>query len=258
MSRGQRWLVMSSAAVAVILMVTVVAAIAADPAQPCRTTLIPAYVSPASFASVAGGAEGARTVIVNPASGPGPAADPAYKRAIAAAREAGTRVLGYVATGYGARDPALVRADVEHYASWYGVTDVFLDETAHDPAQLPYYRALSRELRASGERTIAINPGVVPDRAYFGLADVVVTYEGTPAGYAAAQARTPAWLREQPRERIAHLVYAASDRQAEKVVAAEAHAGHVYVTDGALPHPWGSVPGYLEDQEKALETCQSA
>ena len=103
--------------------------------------------------------------------------------------------------------------------------------------------------------TIAINPGVVPTPGYFGLADVVVTYEGPYAGYAAAQRATPAWVRDQPRERIAHLVYGATGKQAEAVVKADAYAGHVYVTDGVLPHPWGSLPPYLQDEERSLATC---
>jgi hypothetical protein len=245
----------SSAAVAVILMITVVAALAADPPTPCRSSLIPAYVPAAGLAELASDAEPGRSVILNPASGPGTALQADYKQATAAAQKAGTKVLGYVPTGYGARDPAAVRADVERYRTWYGVDGIFLDETAHDDAQLPYYQALSRELRAGGVETIAINPGIVPAPGYFGLADVVVTFEGPYAEYAAAQQKTPGWVRDQPRERIAHLVYGATAKQAEAVVKADAYAGHVYVTDGALPHPWGSLPPYLRDEEKSLATC---
>ena len=245
----------SSAAVAVILVITVVAALAADPPEPCRTTLIPAYVPAAGLAQLANDAGPGRTVIVNPASGPGATEQPGYQRAAAAAQKEGTAVLGYVPTGYGARDPAAVRADVERYRTWYGVDGIFLDETAHDDAHLPYYQALTRDLRAAGVKTIAINPGVVPTKGYFGLADVVVTYEGPYSGYAAAQRTTPAWVRDQPRERIAHLVYGATGTQAEEIVKAEAYAGRVYVTDGVLPHPWGSLPPYLRDEEKSLATC---
>jgi hypothetical protein len=245
----------SSAAVAVILVITVVAALAADPPEPCRSTLIPAYVPAAGLAQLANDAEPGRSVILNPASGPGAAEQADYRQATAAAQKAGTKVLGYVPTGYGARDPATVRADVERYRTWYGVDGIFLDETAHDEAHLAYYHALTRDLRAAGIKTIAINPGVVPTPGYFGLADVVVTYEGPYAGYAAAQRATPAWVRDQPRERIAHLVYGATGKQAEAVVKADAYAGHVYVTDGVLPHPWGSLPPYLQDEERSLATC---
>jgi hypothetical protein len=245
----------SSAVVAVVLVITVVAALAADPEPPCRSTLIPAYVSPERLSELAKSAEPGRTVILNPASGPGAAPDAAYRRAARQVRAAGTELLGYVPTGYGARDPAAVKADIERYESWYGVDGIFLDETAHDAANVPYYKSLSETIHAAGERTVAINPGVVPGRAYFDLADVVVTYEGPYAGYADAERRTPAWVEELPRGRIAHLVYGASGEQAERVVTANAHAGHVYVTDGALPHPWGSLPPYLDQEERSLATC---
>ena len=75
-------------------------------------------------------------------------------------------------------------ADAERYREWYGVDGIFLDEVAHDDAQLPYYAALSRALRGDGE--LVLNPGTVPARGYFELADVVVTYEGPFADYARA------------------------------------------------------------------------
>jgi Spherulation-specific family 4 len=245
----------SSAVVAVVLVITVVAAIAADPAAPCRSTLIPAYVPPAQLSGLADDPGAGRTVILNPASGPGSGADAAYRRATRRAREAGVKVLGYVPTGYGARDPAAVRADIDRYESWYGVDGIFLDETAHDAAQLGYYKSLSGVIHRAGERTVAINPGVVPARGYFDVADIVVTYEGPYAGYAEARRKMPGWVKDVPRSRIAHLVYGATGNQAERVVAADAHAGHVYVTNGMLPHPWGALPPYLSEEERSLATC---
>ena len=38
--------------------------------------------------------------------------------------------------------------------------------------------ALADHARAGAERTVVLNPGVVPDRGYFDVADVVVTFEG--------------------------------------------------------------------------------
>src|ERR1700750_947809 len=94
----------------------------------------------------------------------------------------------------------------------------------HDDARLPYHRALSRDLRAS---FLVLNPGTVPARGYFAVANVVVTFEGPYASYAAW--REPDWL-DALRARSAHLVYAASRAQARALLAAPRRAGYLYVT----------------------------
>ena len=34
-----------------------------------------------------------------------------------------------------------------------------------------------------------------------------------------------------------------------------AAAGYVYVTSGAMPNPWRTLPAYLRDEEEALAAC---
>ena len=48
---------------------------------------------------------------------------------------------------------------------------MFLDEAASGADRLPYYRALAAPCAPRGERTVVLNPGVVPDRGYFAVAD---------------------------------------------------------------------------------------
>jgi hypothetical protein len=196
-----------------------------------------------------------RLLIVNPASGPGakPRAD--YRRAVRRLRAAGTRVLGYVPTAYGARSARAVDADVDRYVSWYGVDGIFLDEASSQRRDLPYYRGLARQVRSQAQ-LVVLNPGRVPDRGYFRVADVVVTFEGPYAAYAPALRRMPAWIRRVPPRQVAHLVYATSREQMRKSVASPARAGRVYFTDGRLPDPWSAPPAYLPEQESATrETC---
>jgi hypothetical protein len=221
----------------------------------CAPSLIPAYLRPGAFAALADAAPGPRLLIVNPASGPGERPDADYRRAIAHAQARGARVLGYVATTFGARHSAAVLNDAEHYRSWYGVDGIFLDEVTHGEESLPYYTALSRQLRGTGE--LVLNPGMVPARGYFDLADVVVTYEGPFADYAARLAQAPDWLSDVPAERTAHLVYSASLTQARSLFAASEPDIHLYVTSGTLPDPWGSPPPpYLrEEAERRSQAC---
>ena len=159
------------------------------------------------------------------------------------AQRAGARVLGYVHTTYGARPAGDVVADIDRYASWYGVDGIFLDEAAHDAARVGYYAALGRHVRAGGApRVLVLNPGVVPAREYFDLADVIVTFEGPYAAYGAAMDATPDWVRDQPPGRVAHLVYDASRQQAMAAVSHPQQAGYLYATSGSMPDPWRTVP----------------
>jgi hypothetical protein len=221
----------------------------------CAPSLVPAYLRPDALIALTDAAPGPRLLIVNPASGPGEHEEDAYRDAIERAQARGARVLGYVPTTFGTRAVDAVLADAERYHAWYGVDGIFLDEVTHDDAHLPYYEQLSRTLRAAGE--LVLNPGMVPARGYFDLADVVVTYEGPFADYATRLAHAPEWLDDVPKAQTAHLVYAASLAQARELFAATPADIHLYVTSGVLPDPWGSPPPpYLrEEAQRRSQEC---
>lgn len=220
----------------------------------CHNSLVPAYVSARALSGLVTSSAPPRLVIMNPHNGPGAEPYPAFRAALPAARRAGVQVLGYVHTRYGTRPAAEVVADVQRYRDWYGVDGIFLDEAASDAGHVGYYAELAGQARTAGVRFIVVNPGVVPARGYFDVADVVVTYEGPYAGYDDATARPPAWLDRLPAAATAHLIYGATRDQALQAVAA-GRAGHVYATSGELPNPWATLPDYLGQEEKAVATC---
>ena len=168
------------------------------PSAACLGTLVPAYVEPQAIDDLTDGAPGPRLLIINPSNGPGASSSRAYRRAVERAQASGAHVLGYVASTFGARASSAVEADVARYRDWYGVDGIFLDEVAHDAGQLPYYEALAGAIRATGESLLVLNPGTVPARGYFALADMVVTYEGPFSDYAPRLAQEPAWVRDVP------------------------------------------------------------
>ncbi|HWK30000.1 MAG TPA: spherulation-specific family 4 protein [Solirubrobacter sp.] len=215
-------------------------AAAGTPRTACGRALVPAYGGADTIAALAEQHGRGSILILNPQNGPGAARDPAYAAAVAAARRAGWRVIGYVATGYGTQPAAAVEAAAHEYAAWYGVDGIFLDEAAHDAAQLPYYRAL----RAAVPGLLVLNPGVVPDPGYAAVADLIVTYEGALDGAPAPAAG--------PHE--ARLVYAADEPGALAYVRSQP-GGHLYVTAGALPDPWSALPAYLSAELAALSSC---
>ena len=257
LARRERGLILASVAAAgAIVLVTLLTTRGADRRTTCRTTLIPAYVPPHALVELVRASSRPRLLVINPSNGPGAEPAPGYRSAVRTAQRAGARVLGYVHTTYGARPAADVVADIERYASWYGVDGIFLDEAAHDVARVGYYATLARHVRAGGaRRLVVLNPGVVPARQYFALADVIVTFEGPYAAYGAAMDATPDWVRDQPPGRVAHLVYDASRQQALATVSHPQQAGYVYATSGSMPDPWRTVPSYLHEEEHALEVC---
>jgi hypothetical protein len=221
----------------------------------CPDGLIPAYLPPREIVALASGLRLPDLLVVNPASGPGHAPHPPFREAVREARQVGARVLGYVHTSWGARDAGAVRADIDRYAQWYGTDGVFLDEAAHDAAFVPYYRSLAAYARRRGDAVVALNPGVVPARAYFGFADVVVTFEGAYASYEDRVAVMPGWLDHVPPDRIAHLVYGATREQALALARSRDRSARLYVTSETLPDPWGRLPEYLDAELAALGGC---
>jgi hypothetical protein len=255
---ARRWIRVGVVALLVVSAAAVVMALAAwrsdgsDAA--CRSALIPAYLPPKGIARIAERPVRDRVVIINPDNGPGATLLPEYRAAVAADQRTGTRVLGYVHTGWGARDPSAVHADVLRYRDWYGVDGVFFDEAAHDAAGLPYYASLAREARAAGLGVVALNPGAVPAPGYFDLADIVVTFEGPYSAYGAVLKAMSAATAGVPRRKVAHLVYDASREQAMRAVS-DGPAGFVYATSASLPNPWSTLPPYLDELEAGLSAC---
>jgi hypothetical protein len=73
---------------------------------------------------------------------------------------------------------------------------------------------------------------------------VVLAFEGPYARY--ARLRVPGWVDRYPAARFSHVVYGTPGSRLAAAVrlAAERHAGYVYVTDLAGRNPYRALPGY--------------
>jgi hypothetical protein len=242
----------ASAAAGTILLATALSGRGSDDRRAlCPGSLVPAYLKPEAILALVERSTLPRLLVINPASGPGSASDPAYREAIGAAQAGGTHVLGYVPTTWGARPAAEVEPEIDRYRDWYGVDGVFLDEAASSASRLSYYHALSHHARAVGADFVVLNPGLMPARGYFGIADAIVTFEGPISAYPGRRQADGIEL-----ERTAHLIYGASREQALRALQPSPSAGYVYVTSGTLPHPWGTVPDYFAQELAALGGCR--
>ncbi|MFE9773753.1 spherulation-specific family 4 protein [Streptomyces sp. NPDC005931] len=208
--------------------------------------LIPLYVHPAedpgAWHRLITAAARTHAVVLNPANGPGPGPDPAFAAAADALRAAGARLLGYVDTDYGGRDPSAVTADLRRHREWYAVDGCFLDRVTAGPGGLPGCRKLVRSLHRAGARTVVLNPGVEPAPGYVALADLTVTFEGHWSTYVSAFSRSARAVRHRP-ERICHLVYGVPEVLVPLAVrtARDRGAGICGPVTGELPNPWATL-----------------
>ncbi|MFD4138157.1 spherulation-specific family 4 protein [Streptomyces sp. NBC_00390] len=202
-----------------------------------KRLLVPYYEHPAArpdaWDAVVAAAPRLYGVILNPASGPGAAPDPAFAAVAGRLRAAGVRVLGYADTDYGRRPHSAVVADLLRHRTWYGTDGAFLDQVSSGPEALDHYRRLQIAVRAVGAATLVLNHGVHPDPAYAELADLLVTFEGPWDAYRTSG--VPSWTAAHPPERFCHLVYAAPPD-------ARAGAAVHCVVPGTGAHPWGTLP----------------
>ncbi|MEW2168234.1 spherulation-specific family 4 protein [Streptomyces sp. NPDC007084] len=210
------------------------------PAAPrtARNLLVPYYehplVRPAEWEALLAVAPRLYGVVLNPASGPGEAPDPAFAAVGARLRAGGARVLGYVDTDYGRRPLADVLRDVSLHGSWYGTDGTFLDQAAATEAGVDYYRRLA----AATPETLVLNHGTTPHPAYARLADVLVTFEGTWADYRrkAPPSRTGAGAS------LCHLVHGVPAGVDPAALVRERGADLYCAVPGAGDHPWGTLP----------------
>jgi hypothetical protein len=246
---------------------------------------VPAYIDPttdpAAWTALSSAKPGAVGIVVaNVDNGPGSQPVAAWSSALQRMRDNGSRVLGYVDTGYlgnpsdgrtmglptraGATGVqawlAQVEADVNAWYQFYGsdIGGIFLDEstsdcgpTAGSTEYADLYRTLSGYIKQTHPGSLtALNPGTAVAQCYRNSADVLVTFEGTYQDYTApdavqGQAYQPlTWSPSGP-HRIWHIVYGATslaELDQALALSRSRKAGYVYVTSAAPPNPFDSLP----------------
>ncbi len=230
-------------------------------AAPALRLVVPAYFYPAG--------EGLRhwdrllaaadrvpiTAIVNPASGPGKAADPNYVKLLERAGKTKITLLGYVSTSYAKRPLADVKADIDVWLRLYsGLQGVFLDEQASSAEHLDYYAALRDHARSKpGLKLVVSNPGTVCDERYLSrpAADIACLFEGPKAPDPSA---LPDWIGKHSPDRVLVLSYkvATADAMRKCIAAAGKKVGCIYITDADGANPWDRLPSYWDEEVAAV------
>ncbi|MEW1831414.1 spherulation-specific family 4 protein [Streptomyces sp. NPDC088196] len=209
--------------------------------------LVPYYehptVRPAEWAAIVAAAPRLYAVVLNPASGPGEAPDPAFAEVAAQLRAADVRLLGYTDTDYGHRPYADVVEDLTNYRDWYGTDGAFLDQVATGQGEFRHYQRIATAAWGTGCGTLVLNHGTTPHPSYARIADVLVTFEGPWTTY---RGLPPQSWRGTTGIRFGHLVYGVpSDIAFEAEARARGASVHCAVP-GVGDHPWGTLPHTLE------------
>lgn len=269
--------------VAVLVAVTFGAGAAALATQPASATVpdlgqhvaVPAYIPPSdttSWNSLNASTSQLGFVVVNVSNGPGSAVDTAWKSVIDAAHAHGTRVLGYVDSGYfGASSPVRstvlgdtdatswtvqAQQDVNRWYSYYGssIDGIFVDDgmntcgpTVGSTTYAELYSHLNDYIHSNhvGSLTV-VNPGISVPQCYEDTADVIVSFEGDAATYLTPPAGVgplPWQLNADP-NKFWNIIYNVGASSLTSVMNQSKinNSGYVYATADTLPNPYDTAP----------------
>lgn len=216
-----------------------------DPVTPIELkVLVPAYRYDGAVWKALAATKTPLVVIANVSNGPGKRLDVQYQSWIEGVRNAGHRVKGYVYTSYGKRNTATVLADIEAWNTFYGIDDFFLDEATATTTYLSYYGNLLNQAVANvPTRRFMLNPGMPPDKGYFGLLPGVemLVYENP--WYKYTTSSLPTWLNTYASQCwILALEADESEMQAVAAVTRARNFAGFFATDSAftagLPSYW--------------------
>ena len=232
-------------------------ATATPPASSAGATLVPLYTPPTdpSWNTVIAAKGAPPTVgviaVVNPANGPGAAVDAGYASGIARLNAAGIKVLGYVATGYAVNSPTVVKANIDHWRTFYPgqISGIFFDEQSVRAGDVPYYRDLSQYAKAQGLSFTVGNPGTDTAQEYVGALDMMLIYEN--AGLPTVS-QLGGWHANYAPSNFGVIPHTAQ-MDAAFVHQARRYVQYIYVQNDTLPNPWDTVPATFGDLLAALE-----
>jgi hypothetical protein len=222
---------------------------------------VPSYQDPGSPEWNGWAAPGRPSVgimIVNENNGDDTSYQPAIAAAIRSARARGIFVVGYVYTGYGQRDPAVVRDRVDAVYRNYLLDGIFFDEAPTDclaanpfgGTNYSHYQRLSEYVRTRqvGGRLVILNPGTQPaNDCWMSIANILVTAESSSLADYTTNYQDQAWFHQYPPERFWHIVYAAPGKNQLGQILALSQArgaGWLYVTDLGGDNPYAGPPAY--------------
>lgn len=173
-------------------------------------------------------------VIINPNNGDFAKVQYNFALMIRQLHDANITVLGYVYSAYGKRDLLQLKSRIDAWKKYkyWGVEGIFIDEVNSSNEKLPYYKDLSRYIKRDFP-FVVLNPGVVVDKEYEKIADIVVVRE-----HNQSQKNT------SNIEKSALLLHGIEDFS--KVKEDLSTYRYIYVTEKNGSHPWERLSKHMQ------------
>jgi hypothetical protein len=261
-ARHRRWIAIRWFVISITAMVATAATVVG------QTRLgVPSYQDPGSRQWTAWAKPGPKAVgimIVNLNNGDDETYYSSVDHAIRDARKQGILVLGYTYTGYGARDPKIVRQRINAVYRNYLVDGMFFDEAPTDcnaanqffPTQFLYYESLTNYVREkSGARITVLNPGTCsPSDCWMGITNILMNWEDQGLANYQYDYVDFAWVHKYPPDRFWHIIYGMSADQLQTALelAKQRNAGWVYLTQ-ETGNPYASPPQFWAAETSAVK-----
>jgi len=189
------------------------------------------------------------TVIINPSSGPLGCQSTKFQKALNLVTNQGVTVLGYVPTGFGSRNVALVQQDITNYQSCPQLGGIFLDEVSTDLSQADNIRSLCSYVRgAPSFGKVVLNAGTSIDNSIleFPFCDTVVSFEKDISQWVFSYNKDAVTFPNP--DYFASLIYGTSTESIYQAIdlARARGFGFVHISSDALPNPWSTLPEYWD------------
>jgi len=188
--------------------------------------------------------------IINPLNGPNTKVDYEYIKGINLLKEYNIKVIGYVYTQYGKRNPYEIKEDIYRWSEFYqdaGVSGIFFDETSTDVKFLEKYSDLLKYTKSLDFDFNVLNAGYTTAQEYIdlNLANIVITYENS----------YEAWNNSFPKQtnkankttKLSVLLHTMKKEGFTKSLKESKLRGfeYVYFTEDTMPNPWDDLSKYL-------------
>jgi len=189
------------------------------------------------------------TVIINPSNGPLGCQTTEFQSALNLVTNRGVMVLGYVPTGFGSRNVALVHQDITNYQSCPQVGGIFLDEVSTEVSQADNIRSLCSYVRgAPSFSRVVLNAGTSIDNSILEspFCDTVVSFEKDISQWVFSYTKDAITFPNP--DYFASLVYGTSTESIYQAIdlARARGFGHIHISSDALPNPWSTLPVYWD------------
>jgi uncharacterized protein YktA (UPF0223 family) len=188
--------------------------------------------------------------IINPSSGPDTEVSQEYIDGIDFLVSKNSKVIAYIATGYGDKKISDIYSEIDRYFEFYGstkITGIFFDEVSFtDTREQDLMKDISDYARSKGFEYIVANPGTsfdqsIIDENYY---DLIVTYENPYDKYLTHKNT----LTSSSKTKQSLLIYDfpnQSDYSRDIDNAKNQGFDYIYFTTDTIPNPWDTVFNFL-------------